>query len=214
MSLSNRGFLAAINHLLAPASWARDRLAPHTGRRALLRVEPFELSFMVQPDGFLAATDTVEAPDVTLSIPMSAIPDFADGDSGKAMNAVRIEGNAEFADALGFVFRHLRWDAEEDLSRVTGDILAHRIVLAAKAAKAAQVRAWKAVGGNLVEYFTEEEKLLVTGAALDAHRDELARLRDDLARLDKRIDRSFRHASSVVGAAAPGVVLPPRALAG
>lgn len=189
MPVPTRAFVAAINHLLAPATWARDRLAPHAGRCAMFTATPFEFLFRILPDGLLEPAERECAPDVTLSLPLSAVPSLATGDSSRAMSAVRIEGNAELADALGFVFRHLRWDAEEDLSRVTGDILARRIVLGAEAAKSAHLRAWNALGGNLTEYFTEEQKILVTRPALDAHRDDLARLRDDVARLDKRVSR-------------------------
>lgn len=189
MSAPTRAFVATINHLLAPATWARDRLSPHAGRCAMFSASPFEFQFRVLPDGFLEPAEPGGTPDVTLSIPLATVPSLATGDSARAMSAVRIEGNAELADALGFVFRHLRWDAEEDLSRVTGDILARRIVLGAEALKSAHLNAWNAVGGNVTEYFTEEQKILVTRPALDAYRDDLARLRDDVARLEKRVAR-------------------------
>lgn len=155
----------------------------------MVSAAPFEFLFRVLPDGFLEPVEAGRAPDVTLSIPLAAVPGLAVGDSTRAMSAVRIEGNAELADALGFVFRHLHWDAEEDLSRVTGDILARRLVLGAEAAKSAHLRAWSALGGNLTEYFSEEQKILVTRPALDAYRDDLAQLRDDVARLEKRVSR-------------------------
>lgn len=189
MALTTRSFIAAINHLLEPAAWARERLAPHAGRCAHLRVEPVEILFGVTPDGFLIESAPVAAPAVTLSIPLSALPHFAGGDHNKAMNAVRIEGNADFADALGFVFRNLHWDAEEDLSRIFGDIVAHRLVAGAQTLKEAHQRAWSALTGNLVEYLTEEQQSLITRPSLEAHADRLRQLRDDIARLGKRIDR-------------------------
>jgi len=200
MSVPNRAFVATINHLLAPATWARERLAPHADRYATVSATPFEFLFRVLPDGFLEAAEPGRPPDVTLSIPLTAVPGLAGGDSTRAMSAVRIEGNAELADALGFVFRHLRWDAEEDLSRLTGDILARRLMLGAEAAKFAHSRAWSALGGNLAEYFTEEQKVLVTRPALDAYREELARLRDDVARLEKRVGRVAPRSAAGQGA--------------
>ncbi|KON81583.1 SCP2 sterol-binding domain-containing protein [Azoarcus sp. PA01] len=189
MSFATRGFLTAINHLLASAPWARERLSPHAGRHALLHADPFEITFTVGPEGFLAAADAATAPAITLSLPLAALPRFVTGDPGKAMSEVRIDGNAEFADALGFVFRNLRWDAEEDLSRVLGDILAHRVVLGAQAVRNEGLRACEALGGNVIEYLTEEQPLLVARAALEGHGGELGTLRDDLARLDKRVER-------------------------
>ncbi|CAI07823.1 conserved hypothetical protein [Aromatoleum aromaticum EbN1] len=189
MSVARRGFLTAINHLLGPAPWARERLSPYAGRHALLHADPFDIMFTVLPDGFLTAADAGTAPSITLSLPLGALPGLLAGDPGKAMSEVRIDGNAEFADALGFVFRNLRWDAEEDLSRVLGDILARRVVLGAQALRDGGLRACQALGGNFAEYLTEEQPLLVTRAALDGHGGELGNLRDDLARLDKRVER-------------------------
>ena len=183
------GVIAAINHMLRSAGWARDRLAAHAGCSAVLRAAPCEVAFTVLPDGFLERSTAAPAPSVTLSLPPSALPQFLGGNADAAMKEARIEGNAEFADTLGFVFRNLRWDAEEDLSRVFGDIAARRFVLGAQAFKSGGSRACAAFGGNLAEYFTDEQRLLVARAALEAHISELGRLRDDIARLDKRTER-------------------------
>lgn len=189
MSLSTRSLLAAINHLLAPANWARERLAPFAGRHACVRAQPIECRFTVAADGFLQAADEHVEPAVTLSVPLAALPNFLGGNADKAMGTVRIEGNADFADALGFVFRNLRWDAEEDLARIFGDIVAHRLVDSANALRRSGERAWGAFGANLAEYLTEEQQTLVTRAALERHSDGLRQLRDDIARLGKRLDR-------------------------
>lgn len=187
LNFGTRGALAAINHLLARADWARERLAPHAGRCARLRAEPVELLFAIDADGHLVDAEPGMAPAVTLSAPLSALPGLTAGDASKAMNAVRIEGNAELADALGFVFRNLRWDAEEDLSRVFGDILARRLVTGADGLRAAHRRAWNALTGNLAEYLGEEQRTLITRGAVASLGEELRHLHDDLARLDKRI---------------------------
>lgn len=195
MSVPSRSFLASINHLLSAAPWARERLSPHAGRGARLRVEPFEAVFSVQPDGYLAPAPADESPAVTLSLPLGAALGLVGGDVARTMSEVRIDGNAEFADALGFVFRNLRWDVEEDLSKVFGDILAHRIVSAASRLKVFNAQALDALGGNLAEYFTEEQKLLVTHRELAAHGRDVGKLRDDLARLEKRLERTAENSS-------------------
>lgn len=189
LNFGTRGALAAINHLLARADWARERLAAHAGRCARLHAEPVELLFEIDNEGYLVAAERDVEPGVTLSLPLSALPGLVGGDANKAMNAVRIEGNAELADTLGFVFRNLRWDAEEDLSRLFGDIVAHRMILGAGSLRQMHARAWAGLTGNLAEYLAEEQRALVTHGALAALADELRALRDDLARLDKRVGR-------------------------
>ena len=41
------------------------------------------------------------------------------------MGAVDISGNARLATEILALLRYLRWDVEEDLSRIFGDVIAH-----------------------------------------------------------------------------------------
>lgn len=182
-------FLASTNHLLAQSGWARTRLQPHAGKRATLELSPLAVSFSVSADGHLASCSSDSEPDVMLQVPLAESARIIGGGMEALMSQVRITGNADFADALGFVFRHLRWDLEEDLSRVVGDIAAHRLVDTGVALGRAHKRMVSNLSGNLVEYLTEERPLLTPRALIPAFDDELRTLRDSVARLEKRIDR-------------------------
>lgn len=186
----DRLFLSATNHLLGQASWARQRLMPHAGRTAHLDLAPLRLDFSVANDGYLAEWHAAdEQPDVGLCLPAGELSRVLSEGPSALMRHVRIEGNAEFADALGFVFRNLRWDIEEDLSRVIGDILAHRTVKTVRAVGSAQRRAVDNTAGNLAEYFTEEKPVLVAREALAEFSRELTDLRDAVARAEKRVNK-------------------------
>lgn len=183
-------FLSATNHLLSQAGWARARLQPHAGRTARLSVAPVvDLDFSVAADGHLAEWSGEDAPEVLLRLAAGDLPKLLIEGLETAMRHVRIEGNADFADALGFVFRHLRWDAEEDLSRVFGDIAAHRMVEGGKQFASEGRRSLERMGGNVVEYLTEESPLLVPRTVLPPLAQDVVDLRDALARLDKRVSR-------------------------
>ena len=178
-------FLSATNHLLAQAGWARQRLQPHAGRTARLVLSPVaEIDFSVANDGQLAEWSGEEAPEVSLRLAVADLPRLLVDGLETAMRHVRIEGNAEFAEALGFVFRHLRWDAEEDLSRLFGDIAAHRLVEGGRKAIDEGRRGLERASGNVAEYLTEESTLLVPRRALPAFAEEVVALRDAVARLD------------------------------
>jgi ubiquinone biosynthesis protein UbiJ len=108
------------------------------------------------------------------------------------LRAVEVSGNARLATEVMFLFRHLRWDAEEDAARVIGDVAAHRLAGMVRGAAAWHAEAARRIAGSLVEYATEEARLVVRRADLaDLARDN-ARLRDGLARLEKRIERLGR----------------------
>lgn len=196
---SSRIFIAGVNHLLKDAGWARERLVVHPGRSVRLRADPFDVRFTITPDGTLIPAAPEAIPEVTLSVPLAETPRFLGGDMARAMNAVRIEGSADLADAIGFVFRNLRWDVEEDLSRVVGDIPAHRLISAAQGLHRAQMRAFDSFGANLSEYFAQEQGLLLTRHTLFGLADELRALRDDVARLEKRVSRVEGHARTRSG---------------
>lgn len=186
-------FLTATNHLLAQSGWARARLTPHAGGTARLELAPVtSIDFSVSADGHLAEWVGEDEPDVVLRMPVAEMPRLLVDGLESAMRLVRIEGNADFADALGFVFRHLRWDVEEDLSRVLGDIAAHRIVDTGRRIGVEGRRSLERAGGNVVEYLTEERPLLVPRTALPALAQEVAALRDAVGRLDKRVGRLER----------------------
>jgi len=186
-------FLSATNHLLAQAGWARQRLQPHAGRTARLVLSPVaEIDFSVANDGQLAEWSGEEAPEVSLRLAVADLPQLLVDGLETAMRHVRIEGNAEFAEALGFVFRHLRWDAEEDLSRLFGDIAAHRLVEGGRKVVDEGRRSLERASGNVAEYLTEESTLLVPRKALPAFAEEVVPLRDAVARLDKRVARLER----------------------
>lgn len=183
--------ILAINHLLQQATWARQKLAPFAGHTAKISMPPFEAAFLILEDGLLAAPtsdETAAAPEVSISLPATA-PLLALQGNGAAMRAARLEGSADFAEALGFVIRNLRWDAEEDLSRLVGDIAAHRLVGTAQKLIGWQQKAARNLAENLVEYFTEEQPLIARRLAIADFATDIDRLRDDVARLEKRVQR-------------------------
>lgn len=136
-----------LNHLIAAEPAARARLMRHVGRelRVTLRVAGLRpwaggreqgverrWSFAVTPAGLLEATgDSSAAPvgdrlEVRLDVdrPWQTLRQLAAGERP----GVRIEGDAGFATDIGWLIDHLRWDAEEDLSRLIGDAAAHALV--------------------------------------------------------------------------------------
>ncbi|MBK7765490.1 MAG: hypothetical protein IPI44_04935 [Sulfuritalea sp.] len=180
--------IAAINHLLGQASWARTKLVPFAGHAARIKLPPFEAAFLVADDGCIAAPTPEAQLEVSISLP-AATPLLALQGKDALMRAARIEGSAEFAEALGFVIRNLRWDAEEDLSKIVGDIAARRMVSSTREFAAWQKQAARNFAENLAEYFTEEQPLIAGRIAIADFTADIDRLRDDVARLEKRLQR-------------------------
>ncbi|MBL0076219.1 MAG: hypothetical protein IPP41_09925 [Rhodocyclaceae bacterium] len=186
--------LAAINHVLGQADWAREKLAVFAGRSARVVMPPFDANIVVLDNGFLSSpTDDKAEADVTINLPASAPLLLLQG-LPVLMRAVKLSGSVDFAEALSFVIRNLKWDVEEDLSKVVGDIAAHRLVDGAKRFGTWNAGAAQNLAGNFAEYFTEENPLIAQRVAVSDFSREVDSLRDDVARLEKRVARVGRAA--------------------
>jgi ubiquinone biosynthesis protein UbiJ len=183
--------IAFINHLLAEEQWARDRLAPFAGKRVRATASALpDLAFAVAADGMLEASGEGE-PDLTIGLSPAALPKLLARDES-LLQTIAFSGDAELAAALQFLFRNLRWEVEEDLSRVVGDVAAHRIAATGRAFAAWQKDAAERLGQNVAEYLTEEAALLAPKPDLARFAREVAELVDAVERLEKRLDRVAR----------------------
>lgn len=179
-------FLTTLNHLLEGANWARARLVPFAGRRARFDMPPFAFGFEIAPDGGVIPNPDPDVTDVIIRLPADT-PFLLPQGLDKVMAQASVEGNAEFATELSFVFRNLRWDAEEDLSKLVGDIAARRIVQGANRFIDWHKQATTNLAENVAEYLTIENPVLVSRDELIALRDAIDQLDADLNRAEKRL---------------------------
>jgi len=180
--------LFGLNHLLSQAGWARDRLKSYAGRQAKLSLGPVVLNLTISSDGLFTSTvDGSDNPDVSIALPADAPFRLLQGGVAEVMKAAQVTGAADMADALGFVLRNLRWDAEEDLSKIVGDIAAHRIVRGTESFVAWQKDAATRLSENLSEYLLHENPQLVNTGEFHTFSDEVAALRAAVDALEKRL---------------------------
>lgn len=116
-----------LNHVLQQEPEAQTRLKRQSGRVALLQWREIQLPLRATPAGLVELASTDAARDLTLSV-VEATPL---GMAQKALKGekpdVRIEGDVQLAADVSWLVDHLRWDIEEDLSRIVGDVAAHRL---------------------------------------------------------------------------------------
>ncbi len=179
---------AAANHLLNQEAWARARLQPHAGKVALCEIGPATVRLQIDGDGLLSAPSADAAPAVTIRIRAADLPLIA-RDRSRAVSYVRIEGDADLANALSQVAQGLRWDVADDLGRLIGDVAARRVVDTASATLDAARTTQRKFLENCAEYFLEENPMLVRPHAITEFTADVTRLRDDVERLAKRIER-------------------------
>ena len=180
-------FCFFVNRLLDAESWARERLARFAGETIELVALPLPpLRVTIRDDGRLAAGGAT--PGLALRVGPGALLALARGEE-EFLRAVEVNGNARLVQEIASLARHLRWDVEEELSRVFGDVVAHRIAGAARGFLHVQRDAARRVSGAAADFLAEEARLLVRRGEQASHASAVAELRDAVARLEKRIER-------------------------
>lgn len=167
-------FSLALNHLLEADPWARARLAPFAGTTVELRNPPFPaLRFEILPGGRLESGGEHPAVIVTLHF----------------LRSIEVTGDPALAAEVMALARHLRWDAEEDLSKLIGDVAAHRLAGAARAFVAWQVAAGRRLSESLADYLVDEKRVLIAHPEMESFARDVASLGDAVERLEKRVQR-------------------------
>ena len=183
---------AALDKLLDTEPWARVRLAPFAGETIEIIAAPApRLRLAIGDDGRIAPGEA--EPTLTLTLrdgalaSLAALAAAAPGED-RLMRAFDISGNARLASEILLLARHLRWDAEEFLSRLVGDVLAHRMAGAARSVAAWHLETARRLAEALVEYAVEERRLLIPRGEFEQFAENVAQLRDRIARLAKRLE--------------------------
>lgn len=183
-----RGAVSALNHLLAGETWARERLHGFAGQHVRLAGGPLKLDLVVDGEGYFHCQEDAsqESPAVTIELPADAPFRFL-LDRSAVFSAARLFGAADFAETLAFVFRNLRWDVEEDLSRLVGDIAARRLVSSGEAFLAWQKQAGRNLAANVAEYLSEESGMLVVKRDVTRFAEDVAAVGQETERLERRL---------------------------
>ena len=184
-------FSLALNHWLEAEPQARERLAAFAGAVVEVRAPPLPgLTFTILPGG------RVEAGGADAVLVVTVKPEFlaalGKGDD-HLMRAIEVSGDPQLAAEVMWLVRHLRGAlpdiAEEDLSRLVGDVAAHRLAQGARSFFAWQSDVVRRLAESFADYVAEENRMVVGRAEHDGFAAGVARLRDAIERLDKRIGR-------------------------
>jgi len=179
-----------INHVLKAEPWAMAELARHAGKVILLSLPIGQLFFEIAPEGSLIALTHADTPSLELEVSPEALSTLASGPGNlreQAIKSVKITGDADLAQLLGRLAGQVRWEYEEDLARFIGDAPANFAVRQGKKLIFAGKSAATDLLENVIEYVSEERKVLLNKRDFLIRKNELSVLRDAVDRLEKRI---------------------------
>lgn len=201
--LSYAGLEAALNRYLGLDPVTRERLAALHGRTVGVEVLGLGLTLFFTSDetGELQVYGRHEGvPDCWLrGTPLDLLRagDRATGADQLFSQRVRIEGDSALAQRFGAILADIDIDWEEHLSHLVGDVVAHEVGGAARAAQDLGQRTGRIAEQNLREYLQEEARVLPTRFEVKEFLDAVDALRDDVERLAARVERLRSRAGEV-----------------
>ena len=180
-------FAAAFNHLLAQNAWAQEKLVPFAGKVFQLRLAPATLTFTLGASGAVTSTNAA-LPDTVLSTTPTALLRYINT-RPRDLSLIAVAGDMPFGTVLREIISRLNWEAEEDLSRVVGDVLAHRLMGFAHGWMAWRKQSAANFAHAAVEYVTEEQPLLAKPRHIAQFVQEVDALHDAVAQLAQRVEK-------------------------
>ena len=121
--------------------------------------------YLVVREGQLIVADkSIEEPDATLSGSPFSLAAMAVEDPEEVFSSgrVSISGDSDIAADFRALLEIIRPDWEEELSRVTGDVVAHEASMVAGSVGRWMKRTGRSIGQSLSEYLTEDSRSLAT----------------------------------------------------
>ncbi len=119
-----------LNHVLQQEPLAVERLLRQKGQVVLIEFAPIAMKFIVTAAGLMDLAAPGAKPDLSLKVldtnPLSLMQTLLRGDKPR----MDISGDVMLAAEINWLADHVRWDVEEDLSRILGDVPAHGLMQA------------------------------------------------------------------------------------
>lgn len=175
-----------LQHLTHQNNWSRKHLVAFAGKVLQFNIAFIKTNLVILDDGSLGVAADNAVADTIIHIPPSlALRLIAKDEAAKML--IKIEGDTELAAEVGKVLQQMRWDIEEDLSHVIGDIPANKLASMSKKALAASKEQTINLVEMLTEYWQEEKLVLAKKWQVEKFNTDVDTLRSDFARLEKRL---------------------------
>jgi ubiquinone biosynthesis protein UbiJ len=124
--LQNRVVLF-LNHVLMQEPQAQERLKRHEGKPVKVQWGDFHLTLAPTPAGLLERPSADAKPELTVTLTQASPFALAQSVIAGDKPGVDIQGDVQLAAEVAWLVDNVRWDVEEDLSRMVGDATAHTL---------------------------------------------------------------------------------------
>ena len=131
--LQNRVVLF-LNHVLMQEKAAQDRLRRQKAKPVRIQWGDFHLTLAPTAAGLVERCSPDATPELSVTLTQRSPLAIAQSVLAGQKPGVDIQGDVQLAAEVAWLVDNVRWDVEEDLSRVVGDATAHTLASFARSA--------------------------------------------------------------------------------
>ena len=113
----------------------------------------------------------------------------------KQKKDITVSGDVDLANTFSKIMLKARWDYEEDLSYLVGDIAAVEITKITKALARDGKKGLQSVAENFVEYWQEEKQILTTKAEVEKFNSAVDEIQESFSRVEAKINELLQNKS-------------------
>lgn len=196
--LLTSGIELAFNQLLNLDSDSQARLAKLKGKSLQVSVKelPFPLLFnfseQVEVGAVIESNENNQAADCLIELDLNTLPKLQDSSQLTQLiqqKKLTLIGDIYIAQTFGDLIKELDIDWEEQLSKYTGDEIAHQTFSSAKSLFAQAKQELEKAATNIGSRMTQADAVAVKPIEMTLFSDQVSDLRSDTERLSAKVQR-------------------------
>ena len=177
-----------LQHLTNQNNWSRPLMQPFVGKVVRFDFTLIKANLLILEDGSLAIAGEASLPEANIHVPPSLALRLLANDKNAKMQ-IKIDGDTQLATEISKVLQNMRWDMEEDLSKLTGDIAAHKIGEITRKTLSEAKKQSINLAEMLSEYWQEEQPLLAKKRHVEQFNTQVDTIKSDVARFEKKLNK-------------------------
>ena len=177
-----------LQHLITQNSWANTMLQPFAGKSVQFNISLINTTLVILENGSLAIAGETNTPDAIVTIPPSLLLRLIAKDESANLK-INIEGDTHLAAELAKVLTNMRWDYEDDLSQLIGDVPANKMGEFSRQTTKTIKDTTTNLAEMLSEYWQEETPMIAKKRHVEEFNAGVDCLRADVARFEKKLQK-------------------------
>ena len=174
-----------LNHVLFQNDWMSSRIKKFHNKTILIKISELSMYFKVNNQGLLELVNQVKNPDASISMPIKSLINQI---LHKENKDITIKGDIDLAREVSEILKKIKWDVEEDLSKIIGDVAANRVGILGEKVLNESKKITTSIAEAFKEYWEEEKPLIAKKNRVHQFLAEIDNISEDVERIEAKIN--------------------------